>query len=175
MSEYGSPGLAPHYQQNQPYQPRSNGRPAALIWVTVLTALVILIGATQSTVSALESNHTSMNSEALVQVTIPALVKIILMDAVTLIALLFLWLRRNWARIVSIILSVLGALGGLFSIFGSVILFNSVNVQALSGAELAHFIFVLALVNLPTVCQVVIAVLLFTPGMRRYTYAAGSY
>ena len=75
-------GLAPHYQQNQPYQPRSNGRPAALIWVTVLTALVILIGATQSTVSALESNHTSMNSEALVQVTIPALVKIILMDAV---------------------------------------------------------------------------------------------
>jgi len=48
-------------------------------------------------------------------------------------------------------------------------------VQALSGAELAHFIFVLALVNLPTVCHAVIAVLLFTPGMRRYTYAAGSY
>lgn len=175
MSEYGSPGLALHYQQNQPYQPHSNGRPAALIWVTVLTVLVILIGATQSTVSALESNHTSMNSEALVQVTIPALVKIILMDAVTLIALLFLWLRRNWARIVSIILSVLGALGGLFSIFGSVILFNSVDVQALSGAELAHFIFVLVLVNIPAVCQAVIAVLLFTPGMRRYTYAAGSY
>ena len=64
MSEYGSPGLAPHYQQNQPYQPHSNGRPAALIWVTVLTALVILIGATQSTVSALESNHTSMNRGA---------------------------------------------------------------------------------------------------------------
>ena len=41
-------------------------------------------------------------------------------------------------------------LGGLFSIFGSVILFNSVDVQALSGAELAHFIFVLVLVNLPT-------------------------
>jgi hypothetical protein len=116
-----------------------------------------------------------MNSEALVQVTIPALVKIILMDAVTLIALLFLWLRRNWARIVSIILSVLGALGGLFSIFGSVILFNSVDVQALSGAELAHFIFVLVLVNIPAVCQAVIAVLLFTPGMRRYTYAAGPY
>lgn len=175
MSEYRSPGLAPHYQQNQPYQPHSNGRPAALIWVTVLTVLVILIGATQSTVSALESNHTSMNSEALVQVTIPALVKIILMDAVTLIALLFLWLRRNWARIVSIILSVLGALGGLLYIYGSAILFNSVDVQALSGAELAHFIFVLVLVNLPTVCQAVIAVLLFTPGMRRYTYAAGSY
>ena len=52
------------------------------------TALVILIGATQSTVSALESNHTSMNSEALVS-NDPALVKIILMDAVTLIALLF--------------------------------------------------------------------------------------
>ena len=117
MSEYGSPGLAPHYQQNQPYQPHSNGRPAALIWVTVLTALVILIGQPSLTVSALESNHTSMNSEALVQVTIPALVKIILMDAVTLIALLFLWLRRNWARIVSIILSVLGALGGLFFYF----------------------------------------------------------
>lgn len=78
MSEYGSPGLAPHYQQNQPYQPHSNGRPAALIWVTVLTVLVILIGTTQSTVGALERNHTSMNSEALVQVTIPALVKIIL-------------------------------------------------------------------------------------------------
>lgn len=175
MSEYGAPGLAPHYQQNQPYQPQSNGRPAALIWVTVLTVLVILIGATQSTVSALESNHTSMNSEALVQVTIPALVKIILMDAVTLIALLFLWLRRNWARIVSIILSILGALGGLLYIYGSVILFNSVDVQTLSGAELAHFIFVLVLMNLPTVCQVVIAVSLFTPGMRRYTYAAGSY
>ena len=72
-------------------------------------------------------------------------------------------------------MSVLGALGGLFSIFGSVILFNSVDVQALSGAELAHFIFVLVLVNLPTVCHAVIAVLLFTPGMRRYTYAAGSY
>lgn len=175
MSEYGSPGLAPHYQQSQPYQSQSNGRPAALIWVTVLTVLVILIGATQSTVGALERNHTSMSSEALVQVTIPALVKIVPMDAVTLIALLFLWRRRNWARIVSIILSILGALGGLFSFYGSVILFNSVDVQALSGAELAHFIFVLVLVNLPTVCQAVIAVLLFTPGMRRYTYAAGSY
>lgn len=141
----------------------------------MLTALVILIGATQSTVSALELNRTSMNSEALVQVTIPALIKIVLMDAVTLIALLFLWLRRNWARIVSIILSILGALGGLFSFYGSVILFNSVDVQALSGADLAHFIFVLVLVNLPTVCQVVIAVLLFSPGMRRYTYASGSY
>ncbi len=175
MSEYGFPGLAPHYQQNQPYQPQANGRPAALIWVTVLTVLVILIGTIQSTVSALELNHTSMNSEALVQVTIPALVKIVLMDTVTLIALLFLWSRRNWARIVSIILSILGALGGLFSFYGSVILFNSVDVQALSGADLAHFIFVLVLVNLPTVCQVVIAVLLFSPSMRRYTYAAGSY
>lgn len=141
----------------------------------MLTVLVILIGATQSTVSALESNRTSMNSEALVQVTIPVLVKIILMDAVTLIALLFLWLRRNWARIVSIILSILGAWGGLFPLYGSAILFNSVDVQALSGAELAHFIFVLVLVNLPTVCQAVTEVLLFTPGMRRYTYAAGSY
>lgn len=103
----------------------------------------------------------------LVQVTIPALVKIVLMDAVTLIAPLFLWLRRNWARIVSIILSILGALGGLFSFYGSVILFNSVDVQALSGADLAHFIFVLVLVNLPTICQGVIAVLLFSPGMRR--------
>lgn len=43
MSEYGSPGLAPHYQQNQPYQPRSNGRPAALIWVTGLTVCQIVI------------------------------------------------------------------------------------------------------------------------------------
>lgn len=103
----------------------------------------------------------------LVQVTIPALVKIVLMDAVTLIALLFLWLRRNWARIVSIILSILGVLGGLFSFYGSVILFNSVDAQALSGADLAHFIFVLVLVTLPTVCQGVIAVLLFSPGMRR--------
>ena len=86
-----------------------------------------------------------------------------------------IWEGREWARIVSIILSILGALGGLFSFYGSVILFNSVDVQALSGAELAHFIFVLVLVNLPTVCQVVTAVLLFSPGMRRYTYAAGSY
>lgn len=99
-----------------------------------------LIGAAQSTVSALERNHTAMNSEALTQVTIPALVKIILMDAVTIIALLFLWLRRNWARIVSIVLSIFGALGGILYIYGSVILFNSVDVQTLSGAELAHFV-----------------------------------
>ncbi len=172
MSEYGAPGLAPQYQQSQP---RSNGRPVALIWVTALTVLIILIGAAQSTVSALERNHTAMNSEALTQVTIPALVKIILMDAVTIIALLFLWLRRNWARIVSIVLSIFGALGGILYIYGSVILFNSVDVQTLSGAELAHFVFVLVLVNLPTVCNAVIAVLLFTPSMRRYTYAAGAY
>ena len=53
--------------------------------------------------------------------------------------------------------------------------YNSANFGAMGAAEYLKLVFIVALANAPTVCYLVMTVLLFTPSLLRRTYANEMY
>ena len=172
MSEYAPPGQVPHYQEKRK---RHSNRPVALIGVTVCIVMVIVFNAAKVTMGALENNHTSLSYEAISDVAVPALLQGALMDALNLIVLWKLWQRRLWAHGLAILIGILGMLYGIFIFMGAAEYYNSANLGARGAAEYLKLVFIVALANAPTVCYLVMTVLLFTPSLLRRTYANEMY